>query len=335
MISIIVPVYNTAKYLVQCLDSILCQTYKNWEAILVDDGSSDLSPKICDEYSLKDTRFSVIHKDNTGVSDSRNIGLLNAKGKYVLFVDSDDYFIETNALEVLFQLAELNNLDMVRGEYKAVDDSSNYICDSKYVSNRMEMANKQIDNPAIFLKNVLCGEYFIFLTLFRREFIANFQFNTTSVFLEDMELYYRLMLKPSRSMYTPLFFYAYRRNPNSVSAQINSKKLENSFALCDLLNELSSLTSNKDLKKHFQLNSLMMYYWTLQTISIDEYYINRSQIIETLSLNELNRRIKSYIKEYGWNRYPIIIYLPPKLGVLFFRCRHCFARSIKKFFGYR
>lgn len=91
MISIIIPIYNTERYLSECLDSIISQTYKNWECILVDDGSKDNSPKICDEYVNKDSRFSVIHKANAGVSAARNDGLNKAQGEWITFVDSDDY----------------------------------------------------------------------------------------------------------------------------------------------------------------------------------------------------------------------------------------------------
>ncbi len=89
-ISIIVPVYNVEKYLKECIESILSQTYKNIEIILIDDGSTDNSGKICDEYLKKDSRVKVIHKENGGLSDARNTGIEIASGKYIGFVDSDD-----------------------------------------------------------------------------------------------------------------------------------------------------------------------------------------------------------------------------------------------------
>ena len=91
MISIIIPVYKVEKYLRRCLDSILAQTYSEWECILVDDGSPDESGKICDEYACNDVRFKVVHKKNGGVSSARNEGLVLAKGEWIAFVDSDDY----------------------------------------------------------------------------------------------------------------------------------------------------------------------------------------------------------------------------------------------------
>ena len=89
-ISIIVPIYNVEKYLPGCIDSILKQTYENMEIILVDDGSPDNCPAICDEYEKKDTRIRVIHQKNSGLSGARNTGIDNAQGEYLIFVDSDD-----------------------------------------------------------------------------------------------------------------------------------------------------------------------------------------------------------------------------------------------------
>ncbi|HFI0794571.1 TPA: glycosyltransferase family 2 protein [Streptococcus suis] len=101
LVSVIVPVYNVEKYLVQCIDSIINQTYQNLEIILVNDGSTDNSGKICDEYAKKDSRIKVIHKENGGLSDARNKGLDFMTGEYVTLVDSDDY-LEHNCIENLY-----------------------------------------------------------------------------------------------------------------------------------------------------------------------------------------------------------------------------------------
>ena len=92
LISIVVPLYNVENYLKECIDSILTQSYHNLEIILVDDGSTDNSGKICDNYAKKDSRIKVIHKENGGASDARNYGIKEAKGKYIQFTDSDDFY---------------------------------------------------------------------------------------------------------------------------------------------------------------------------------------------------------------------------------------------------
>ncbi len=100
LVSVIVPVYNRENYLRRCIDSILAQTYTNFELLLIDDGSTDNSGKICDEYAERDNRVKVFHKENGGVSSARNVGLDNAKGEYIIFVDSDDW-VAVNYVELL------------------------------------------------------------------------------------------------------------------------------------------------------------------------------------------------------------------------------------------
>lgn len=104
LISVIVPCYKVERYLPKCIDSILRQTYKNLEVILVDDGSPDRSGEICDTYATKDSRIVVIHKANGGLSDARNVGIDQAKGEWITFIDSDD-FVSDSYVEVLFHLA--------------------------------------------------------------------------------------------------------------------------------------------------------------------------------------------------------------------------------------
>lgn len=131
LISVIVPVYNVEKYLSKCIDSILAQTYKNLEIILVDDGSPDNCPKICDEYAKKDNRIKVIHKENGGLSAARNVALDIAKGEYIGFVDSDD-FIAEDMYEVLYNLAEKYNAEISSVSfYKVIENNIITIRDSR------------------------------------------------------------------------------------------------------------------------------------------------------------------------------------------------------------
>lgn len=124
LISIIVPVYNVEKYLDRCMKSILCQTYKNIEVILVDDGSTDASAVMCDQYQLEDNRIRVFHKPNGGLSSARNYGIEKSKGKFILFVDSDDY-IGTDFIEILYSEMIHQDASMVIGSTEVMykDDS--------------------------------------------------------------------------------------------------------------------------------------------------------------------------------------------------------------------
>lgn len=111
LISVIIPVYNVERYLNACIDSVLCQTYKDIEIILVDDGAADGCPDICDAYAKADSRVRVIHKQNGGLSDARNAGIDTAKGKYLLFIDSDDS-VSPDHIEYLYRLLTENRADM-------------------------------------------------------------------------------------------------------------------------------------------------------------------------------------------------------------------------------
>ena len=111
-ISVIVPVYNVEQYLPRCIDSILTQTFTDFEVLLIDDGSTDSSGKICDEYAEKDERIRVFHKENGGVSSARNLGLDNAIGEWICFSDSDDT-MRNNYLQVMLSIEEKTNVDMI------------------------------------------------------------------------------------------------------------------------------------------------------------------------------------------------------------------------------
>ena len=105
LISIIIPIYNVEKYMEKCLNSVVNQTYNNIEIILIDDGSKDKSREICDNYAKKDNRIKVVHKENNGVSSARNTGIDMSKGKYITFIDSDDY-IDTDYIETLYKISK-------------------------------------------------------------------------------------------------------------------------------------------------------------------------------------------------------------------------------------
>ena len=121
MISVLVPVYNTNQYLPRCIDSILGQSFTDFELLLIDDGSTDGSAKICDAYAEKDSRIRVLHKENGGVSSARNLGLNEAKGEWVVFVDSDDW-ISDNCIKLLTEPLRNKEFDIVVGDYRIIGE---------------------------------------------------------------------------------------------------------------------------------------------------------------------------------------------------------------------
>ncbi|MGF0033138.1 glycosyltransferase [Bariatricus sp. SGI.154] len=166
-VSIIVPVYNAEDTISRCIDSILNQDYTDFELLLVNDGSKDASGSICDKYAAEDSRVHVIHKENTGVSDSRNLALDRARGTYLQFLDSDDW-ITPNATGLLVQAAERFHCDLVISDfYRVVGERVSHKGDIEddCVMTREEFASHMIENPADFYYGVLWNK------LFRREII--------------------------------------------------------------------------------------------------------------------------------------------------------------------
>lgn len=149
-VSIIVPVYKVEQYLPKCIDSILAQTYDNWELLLIDDGSPDHSGEICDDYALKDIRIKVFHKENEGVSSARNLGLDKANGDYIMFVDSDDWISE-ECLEICTNEIIRNNLEALQFGFISVFHDQEIFQIKEYtdILNGVEYINTRCYNACI------------------------------------------------------------------------------------------------------------------------------------------------------------------------------------------
>jgi len=157
MISVIVPVFNTAKYLHRCVDSIIDQTYKEIEIILIDDGSTDNSGRICDRFALKDNRVEVFHTENNGSSVARNIGIENSNGEFIFFVDSDDY-IESNALQLLID--NQDGVDLIIGDFRRMKDRDVKMENNTSSHNKLLDRQYIIDYARSYLKNTSKFELF-------------------------------------------------------------------------------------------------------------------------------------------------------------------------------
>lgn len=209
-ISVIVPVYNVEKYLNRCVDSILNQTFEDFELILVDDGSSDNCGNICDEYAQKDNRVKVIHKKNGGVSSARNAGIDTAQGEYIMFVDSDDW-INENMLNDMYNMPDS---DMKVSSIRMIgkDNSTEYIIDTKmYTQEDLLIGFFSEAFPII----CLCGPW---CKLYKKDIIFNnaIRFNEYMSLGEDT--YFNLnYIKHCKSIYTSEQIYYYYMRENSES----------------------------------------------------------------------------------------------------------------------
>lgn len=313
MISVIVPVYNVEKYLRDCLDSIIAQTYEDKEVLLIDDGSMDSSGLICDEYVEKYPYIRVIHQENKGSSAARNNGIENAKGEWIIFLDSDDVWADKNCLTKLHDYATSLNLDVVRFEYQAVNEKLEIIEQKKFDKSFIE---GRVINNFDLIKYGIDGEWFTVLFLIKRYAIGNVRFNEKKVFQEDVEFYSRIFAnKRLRCGYLYEIMYFYRKISTSVSSLCRVDKLNDSFNLCELLYSLSAKILDKDLKNLYIYYSIMMYYWTLRTLAAKPYYKQRESIIKELNLIALHKRVVERINDLVERKYLIFIKPNPRIGV--------------------
>ena len=222
LISVIVPVYNVEEYLPRCLDSIINQTYTNLEILLIDDGATDNSGKICDEYLDADERITVIHQKNGGLSAARNSGLDACEGDYVYFLDSDD-FIESNALETLVGAAEKDGSDVVFFDAVSFADTDDFEVKQNYIRKNKYKADS---GKAVFAKMVENKEFHsaVPLLLLKKSFLSENKLRfTEKILYEDMVFTYQaLCLAATVSQCTQAFYHRrYRKDSIMTSSKSN------------------------------------------------------------------------------------------------------------------
>lgn len=214
LISVIVPVYNVKNYLKQCVQSIVGQTYKNLEIILIDDGSTDGSGELCDILKKTDERIKVIHEENSGLSEARNTGLNAARGKYIGFVDSDDY-IEPNMYDILIKLCKKNKTSVACARYRYFG-----------IGNEPELPKAngltKVMSGDEFLLNILNGSrsgfstYSVWDRIYRWDIIRDLKFPKGKCY-EDIVFTTKAVLKAKRVAYINRELYNYRLRNGSIS----------------------------------------------------------------------------------------------------------------------
>ncbi|EWM53021.1 glycosyltransferase [Ruminococcus flavefaciens] len=230
MVSVIIPIYNVEKYLHDCIDSVLDQTYTDLEIILVDDGSTDSCGAICDEYAEKDCRITVIHKKNAGLSDARNAGLAAASGEYIYFLDSDDY-IKKNTIGELLKYAELCKADIVFFDSELVYETKNTNLKKmkhslKYDSHSgAEILRQGLNNDDFQTSAVLNFFSADFLKKEKRQF-------KKGIFFEDLLFTVLSYIRSEKVFYLDRSFYIYRIRESSIMTSVPSKKHFLSLLCC-------------------------------------------------------------------------------------------------------
>ena len=263
LISIVIPVYNVEKYLEKCIKSIINQTYKNLEIIIVDDGSPDNCPKMCDEFARKDKRIKVIHKENGGLSDARNAGINIAKGKYITFIDSDDY-ISNDYVEYMYNLIKIYNAQIATCEVEIVYLEKERTYNTEYIE------NIEVLNPRDFFYNMLFAkksDVTACAKLYETRLFEKIRYPKGIVY-EDTATTYKLIEECEKIVTGNKKCYFYFTRPNSISkiSGFNSNELDyikNTNEMLEYLKnkypDLEQAIDRFDLYANFRILRLLLF----------------------------------------------------------------------------
>lgn len=257
-VSVIIPVYNTEAYIHECVDSVIKQTYQNIEVILIDDGSQDNSPAICDSYATCDQRIKVIHKENGGLSDARNRGIDEASGNYVIFLDSDDYWATPSSLEELVNVAKCNpECDFIGFNCSYFYQATNKI--EKWIPFAPELAYSQPSANCI-IQLVESGVFPMsacFKLIKRSIFTDKLRF-IRGLTSEDIPWFINLLEHSHRCCFINQYIYVYRKNvTTSISSSFSTKKFN------DLLSILENGV-NREYKWSKETQDALLSFWAYE-----------------------------------------------------------------------
>ena len=313
LISIVIPMYNAQEFIAKLLDSILSQTYKKFEVVIVNDGSTDNSLNIVNEYAKKDNRIKVITTPNGGVSRARNIGLQNITGKYFSFLDADDY-IEKDMYEKIVDAMKKYNTDVIRCNYKKEDGDFNYISQG----NMLDLSNKVIGKEAI--KNKIIPymfenkiEAYTPLIFAKSELLKKVKpFNEDIHMMEDLLFYLDLLLNIENIYFLDCccYHYIFRSSSNSKRRDKLMRNLNDTLKVVNIVEnflEENSFTEKVYDQVHYIYSTMIVKYILRTFQKEDEYKLSYEKMKELLSSSEIIRIIKNvnfpdtniYIKTAG------------------------------------
>lgn len=265
LVSIIIPTYNDQQYILLCINSVKRQTYRNLEVIIVDDGSNDGTSQLLDKVKLTDKRIKVFHKENTGVSDTRNFGVSKANGKYICFSDADD-LLEKDYIEYLLEMISINNADIAvtTKMFSTFDNHQEKKVFSKLISGTDAAIS-------ILAYRIPIGVYSkMFSAKFLKE--KNIKFNTNLYIGEGFNYNFDAFQAASKVMISNKKIYFYRRdNPTSATSQFSIDKAVNSVEALELIN-------NHILSKSSEMMNAWNYaYWRTYTDAYDAIVLAKKQ----------------------------------------------------------
>lgn len=266
-LSVIIPVYNAEQYLQECLDSILNQTLSDYEVILVDDGSTDSSPAICDRYAALHDNVLVLHQTNQGQSSAREAGFSISRGTYIAFADSDDR-VDSHMYGDLCRLARTHHADIIHCDFTAVMPDREKVCAVPY---KPGLYHKQMLQEQVYPNMIYSGTFFSFHVapniwnkLFRRELLARHLFQVPHDIRngEDFPVTFACMLDAESVYFTDKPYYYYISRPDSMCRKITSKELRSLYRLFDVLDDMLTPSAFPCLKPqlaYFTVYQMLLY----------------------------------------------------------------------------
>lgn len=331
-VSVIIPVYNTERYVRQCVDSVLNQTYMPEEIILVDDGSTDNSSEICDRYGKEYAQIRVIHKKNAGLGMARNTGLNVAKCEYVMFLDSDDY-INEDMIEKLYIGSENQNFDLVRSGFIRTDLSGNVIEERGYhkerAYNKFEVENDLL--PRIFgsLPNRHDSfEMGVTCSLLRRKIIIDNKilFPSERVLIsEDLVFNISFMNLIHNAKVIKYCGYMYRTNPNSLTIKFRADRFEASKRLyLHVREQIMRLELKNDSELRWDKTFLIYLWMSIKQEKGEKYRFARQRIFRVCSDKITREVIQRYPAQYLEAKQRIFVFLVKrKLSLILWGLSQC------------
>lgn len=274
LISVIVPCYNVEKYLHKCVDSILGQTYRNLEVILVDDGSTDSTPQLCDAYAKQDKRVKVIHKENGGLVSARNAGYDATKGEWMMYIDGDDW-IDDNTCEGLLEYAsKYENVDLVfwkcvqELEDKSLKDKWGWACQEKAKLYTNDACQELARNTLIYKSGIATA----YCKMIRRGYALRFGIQHDKRLrqgAEGLEFSLRAFYYAQRVVFANEYYYHYRYNPDSISKRVDER---NTLYLTDCFNVIEEDIQQFDHKDAFTEVLYQRVVYVLIAIAMSTYF---------------------------------------------------------------
>ena len=291
-ISIIVPVYNRKERLKQCIDSILRQSFRSFELLLVDDGSTDGSSQICDEYKEIDFRVKVIHKKNGGVSSARNAGLSYSIGKSIVFIDSDDRVDEVY-LETLYDEFLKNKSQLVISKvYRELDKKNVEKYTDSFITITQEMSSKQF--ALLLEKEYICG---VLGKLYAKEAVENLRFREDMHFGEDLVFNFEVLRKNISISLLNSYLYCYCYEPNGLSTGFRSTKPTDFLVVYNTILDYMDFRGffSEDEVKIYSKRILYDFLWAIEQLKNAPADFRSNMIWKYVQTLGSVRRIKKYI----------------------------------------